>query len=174
MKIIDLSMPICSGMPVYPGDPEVELTAVRTIETDGWAVTRLALGTHTGTHVDAFSHMVAGAEAIDRMPLSRFIGQAVRVAVGDPLPRGVGLVFDGVVSDAGAERAIAAAPVFVAAAEIEPDAEHALLEARIVTYTGIVNVEALPIGVEFTFIGFPLPIRDGDGSPVRAVAILGD
>ncbi|TVR58561.1 MAG: cyclase family protein [Spirochaetaceae bacterium] len=174
MTIIDLSAPIYSGMPVYPGDPEIEFTAYRTIETDGWAVTMMSLGTHTGTHVDAYSHMVDGGEAIDRLPLSRFVGPAFRVEIGRELPRAVGLVFGGLFPTRAVAETIAAAPVFVAAFEIEPDAERALLEARIVTYTGVVNVEALPLGVEFTFIGLPLPIRDGDGSPVRAVAILSD
>ena len=174
MRIIDLSAPIYSGMPVYPGDPEVEFTASRTIETDGWAVMRMSLGTHTGTHVDAFSHMVADGESIDRIPLSRFVGPAVRAAVGGPLRRGVGLVFDGVFPASAIDDTIAADPVFVAAGEIEPDAERSLLKAGIVTYTGVVNVESLPIGVEFTFIGLPLPIRDGDGSPVRAIAILSE
>lgn len=32
MKIIDLSLPIFDGMPVYPGDPEVVVEQIQTLE----------------------------------------------------------------------------------------------------------------------------------------------
>lgn len=59
--MIDLSRPIRAGMSVYPGDPAVVLRPALTIERDGVAVTALSLGSHTGTHVDAPAHFVAGA-----------------------------------------------------------------------------------------------------------------
>jgi kynurenine formamidase len=40
-------------------------------------------------------------------------------------------------------------------------------------YENLANLEQL-VGREFTFIGFPLRIRRGTGSPVRAVALVGD
>ena len=42
----------------------------------------------------------------------------------------------------------------------------------IISYENLVNTEKLPSGKQFVFYGFPLKIRDGDGSPVRAVAII--
>ena len=50
--------------------------------------------------------------------------------------------------------------------------EKALLENGILTYTNLINLDRLPRGEEFLFIGLPLNIKNGDGSPVRAVAIL--
>jgi kynurenine formamidase len=38
---------------------------------------------------------------------------------------------------------------------------------------GLANLEAV-VGQRFTFIGFPLKIRDGSGSPIRAVACVED
>ncbi|MDN6498922.1 MAG: cyclase family protein, partial [Yaniella sp.] len=40
-------------MPVYPDDPQVTTATALNIDDDGAAVTRLELGTHTGTHLDA-------------------------------------------------------------------------------------------------------------------------
>ena len=45
--------------------------------------------------------------------------------------------------------------------------------------TGMIHMEGLAnleevVGQRFTFIGFPLRIRDGSGSPIRAVAMLDD
>ena len=50
--------------------------------------------------------------------------------------------------------------------------ERLLLARQILTYTDLVNLNQLPEGAEFTFYGLPLSIAGGDGSPVRAVAII--
>lgn len=51
---------------------------------------------------------------------------------------------------------------------------HELLLSRdIIIYENLANLDKLPLLVKFTFIGFPLNLRDMDGSPVRAVAIVG-
>lgn len=68
--LIDLSHPLRSGMPVFPQDPEVELMPAEALAP--WRVTRLALGTHSGTHIDAASHFVPGGTTIDDYPLERF------------------------------------------------------------------------------------------------------
>lgn len=83
--IVDLSHPLVTGMPVYPGDPEVATAPATTIAVDGFAVTALALGTHSGTHVDAPSHSIAGGAAIDEIDPARLMGPAriLRVSVGD-------------------------------------------------------------------------------------------
>ena len=49
-----------------------------------------------------------------------------------------------------------------------------LLSNDVVIYENLANLENLPKGQPFIFIGFPLNIQDIDGSPVRAVAILKD
>lgn len=65
MKIIDLSMPLHTGRKVYPNDPEVKIDVIHTYEKDSWELRHLSMGSHTGTHVDAFSHMHDGAENLD-------------------------------------------------------------------------------------------------------------
>ena len=57
MKIVDLSITLKTGMPVYEGDPEVKLTRTQTIATHTWELDLIEMGSHSGTHVDAFSHM---------------------------------------------------------------------------------------------------------------------
>ena len=58
-------------MPVFPGDPPVELAPAGAMPP--WQVTRLRLGTHSGTHIDAASHYVPGGRTIDEYPLERFV-----------------------------------------------------------------------------------------------------
>ncbi|MDI9256776.1 cyclase family protein [Flavobacterium sedimenticola] len=82
-EIIDLSQEIYNGMPVFKGLPEVKISVHATHEvwegienptTSTPSVYQLELGEHTGTHVDAISHMGKEykTQTIDTMPLSMF------------------------------------------------------------------------------------------------------
>lgn len=55
MEFIDITMPIRHGMAVWPGDPQVMLE--RASPEGEPSVTRLTLGTHSGTHIDTASHL---------------------------------------------------------------------------------------------------------------------
>ena len=70
-RLLDLSRRLETGMPVFPGDPPVELAPADAQLP--WQVTRLHLGTHSGTHIDAASHYVPGGRTIDHYPLERFV-----------------------------------------------------------------------------------------------------
>lgn len=76
MKFVDLSREVISGMPVYPGDPEVAIAPALTVAADGVAVAHLDMGSHTGTHLDAPSHTVAGGLTVDQIPLHLLWGPA--------------------------------------------------------------------------------------------------
>lgn len=69
MKFVDLSREVISGMPVYPGDPEVAISSALTVAANGVAVAHIDMGSHTGTHLDAPSHTVAGGRTVDQIPL---------------------------------------------------------------------------------------------------------
>ncbi|WP_043634810.1 cyclase family protein [Nonomuraea candida] len=85
--IIDLSAPITTGMPVYPGDPEVTVEPALTVPRDGVNVLGLHLGSHSGTHVDAPRHIDDALPALDELPLERFCGPATVVDVRGLAPR---------------------------------------------------------------------------------------
>gem|GEM_PF-140938 len=83
MTWFDLSVPLRTGMPVYPGDPEVRIASALTVEADGANVLSLGLGSHSGTHADAPLHVGDGWAALDELPLSLFGGVAEVVDVRD-------------------------------------------------------------------------------------------
>ncbi|MFD0000787.1 cyclase family protein [Nocardia sp. NPDC127526] len=87
MRIIDLSVPVETGMPVYPGDPEVRIEPALTVTADGVNVLHLSMGSQTGTHVDAPVHIDDSLPALDALPLDRFIGPAVVVDARGLAPR---------------------------------------------------------------------------------------
>ncbi|MFF3908033.1 cyclase family protein [Streptomyces sp. NPDC001848] len=74
---LDLSVPVVTGMPVYPGDPQVEVERALRVATDGVNVLALHLGSQSGTHVDAPYHVDSAWPALDALPLERFAGPAV-------------------------------------------------------------------------------------------------
>jgi len=76
-RIIDITVPISPSTPIFPGDPEPSIESVCTIEKDGCAVSRLSFGSHTGTHVDAPSHVLKDGLAVDSLNLESLMGQAV-------------------------------------------------------------------------------------------------
>lgn len=76
MRVIDLSLPVYSEMPVYPGDPKVFFMKYRSIDPDGYNLTQILMGSHTGTHLDVPLHFVDGGDSIDKIPPERFIGEA--------------------------------------------------------------------------------------------------
>jgi kynurenine formamidase len=73
---------------VYPGDPTPELTVHSTIETHGFNLLSVRMGSQSGTHVDAPYHFEADGPRIDQVPLERFLGPAVVVDATGAGPRG--------------------------------------------------------------------------------------
>ncbi len=86
MHTVDLSQPIAAGMPVYPGDPEVTIAPALTVDADGVAVSRLDLGSHAGTHIDAPAHVRADGGPVDAIPLEWLWGEARVLRVAAPGP----------------------------------------------------------------------------------------
>ncbi len=78
-RLVDLSVPVGPGTVVYPGDPEPRLTVHSTIERDGFNLLSVAIGSQTGTHVDAPFHFDAATPRLDELPLDLFVGTAVVV-----------------------------------------------------------------------------------------------
>ncbi|MGM0369349.1 MAG: cyclase family protein [Bacillota bacterium] len=171
MEIVDLTETLEDNQEVYPGDPEVKIEVANTYAEDGYLVRRLALGSHTGTHVDSFSHMYKDGDSLNKIPLERFCGETYLVDKNQMFPSGKGLLFKESVGIASLDKIIAAEPNFVGGV-ISESLERSLLKNEIVTFTNLVNLDLLPTGESFMFYGLPLKIKNGDGSPVRAVAIL--
>jgi len=72
-SIIDLTHPLTSNIPVYPGDRPFVCTPLCTVPADGVSVHKLSLGTHTGTHIDAPSHFFLDGKPIGQFPIADLI-----------------------------------------------------------------------------------------------------
>jgi arylformamidase len=176
MRVIDLSQTISEDMPVWPGDPETKLPIVQTIDQDTWELREISMASHSGTHVNVPSHMVAGGKTLDDYTPSAFMGKAVVLDLDDDYPVGVGLLFTkGKLNLDYLEMIISAQPLFIGTSEnceFDVETERKLLEAGVISFENLVNLEQLPTDKPFQFYGLPLKIKGGDGSPVRAVAVI--
>lgn len=199
LEIIDVSVPLRTGMVTYPGDPEVLLERVRSIEDGATAnLTRIDMGAHSGTHVDAPLHFLEGTPGVDELSLDVLLGPCVVVEAG-------GLSEDDVVrAPQGAERVLFKTPNSELWARDEfPDgfarldgaAARLLLERGVrlvgVDYlsvgdeeahvvllgAGIVPLEGLDLrGVqpgEYFLVCAPLRLVGADGAPARALLVRG-
>jgi len=81
---IDISVTLASGMLNWPGDPEVTITRMRDQNAgDNATVSRLDMGVHTGTHMDAPLHFISGAPGMDTMPITAGIGPCRVIELDD-------------------------------------------------------------------------------------------
>jgi arylformamidase len=200
MHIHDITRPVCEGMVVYPGD--IVPGMVREDRGD-YVVTRLALGSHSGTHIDAPAHYLRGARTIDQIPLEQLIGPAQVIDVTD----GSGTITTGEL--AGRKpgmRTILLKTPFSGMQTFSPDYRSLSLDAAAVLvaegvrcigidtpsieqYDGDGSVHRLLLGEamvivelldlasvpegDYYMIALPLPLHDGDGSPARVVLLNG-
>lgn len=77
--IIDLSQSINSDIKLYPGSPNVYFLKWSKYSIDGYDSEAIFLSTHTGTHMDAPSHFIEGAESIDDIYVNRFVMKNVHL-----------------------------------------------------------------------------------------------
>lgn len=76
MEIYDITVAISETVPIYEGDPKVNIEAVMTMQDGGAAnVSHVCFGAHTGTHVDAPNHFIDGTRRVDELDLEKLIGR---------------------------------------------------------------------------------------------------
>lgn len=210
-RIVDLSLEIFPGAPVFPGDPPCQFTTHDTIATTGYNLTRLCFGTHQGTHLDAPYHFFEAGGVIDQVDLRRCVGPASRIDLGT---RGDGesitvadfLPYQAVIQPGarivyrtGWDRFFPESRYFtdypglsLESAEWLADRKIALigmdtpgphptlwsavhqtiLGAGILIVEGLAHLDQLPAD-DFFLAAAPLRLRGLDGSPVRALGIVG-
>lgn len=83
-RIFDISVPVANGGVVYPGNPDIRIEPHSQLSQGASSnLSRIALGSHTGTHVDAPRHFFETGGTVDRLPLDALIGAARVVALRD-------------------------------------------------------------------------------------------
>ncbi len=74
MKIFDISLTLNNNTIVYPGNAPVSISSHSKLPEATSASSQISMGSHSGTHIDAPSHVFDGAKNIDDYELSQFVG----------------------------------------------------------------------------------------------------
>jgi arylformamidase len=82
---VDVSVALHSDMVHWPDNPPVRIERMLDIEHgDAANVSKISMGSHTGTHMDAPLHFVRDGRGLDEMPLDAAMGRARMIEVLDP------------------------------------------------------------------------------------------
>ena len=73
MQIIDISLPIQEGMPVYPGTKATKIKSVKS-GSGSSVLSEIMLTSHAGTHIDAPRHVLPNGKTLNQMDLGVFYG----------------------------------------------------------------------------------------------------
>jgi arylformamidase len=78
MQIYDVTLTISADLPVWPGDPDIQLYRISKMEEGAHAnVSQMNMGVHVGTHVDAPYHFLGnGAATVESLSLNLLTGRA--------------------------------------------------------------------------------------------------
>jgi kynurenine formamidase len=81
LEFFDLSHEWGYFTPVWPGHDDIKIERVATHAKTGAMTQRICTVMHTGTHVNAPIHLVAGATTVGRLPLELFFGNGVVLSI---------------------------------------------------------------------------------------------
>jgi kynurenine formamidase len=201
-RLVDLTAPLGEKTPSYPTDPPFRMSWHVNFGEQGFCVSKIEMGAHTGTHVDAPSHFLGDSfPDLSRLPLPRFMGEAI--ALEKPKQAGQDLA---VADLAGADIRSGDIVLFRTGWDDCPGLEPALVEElirrgvkavggdmpsidspaaiaagapahQLAARAGMPVFEALinldqVTGQRFYFLGLPLRLEGCEASPIRAVALL--
>ncbi|MEM3159935.1 MAG: cyclase family protein [Nitrososphaera sp.] len=79
MRVLDLTMRVSPEIKVFPGSPQPFFIQWSRLDVHGYDSEVMTMSTHTGTHMDAPSHFARGKKAIDEIPPSRLVCDALLV-----------------------------------------------------------------------------------------------
>ena len=83
---IDISVPFYSGMTHWPDNPPVEIKKLLDMEKGAVCnVSLMAMGAHTGTHMDGLNHFIRDGKGVDEVPFDAVIGRARVIEIKDKM-----------------------------------------------------------------------------------------
>ncbi len=193
MIVFDITREMFSA-DIYPGDPIPRVTTLKSLKAgDDYQLSRISIGSHTSTHIDAPSHFVRGGRDCAQIDLGRCMGSCVVISWHGEITAGTmqnllneyqrpsRILFRGntLLTEAAARvltmfdvKLVGFDGLSIASSEVEVPVHRELLSHDIVILEDLV-LDQIEDGKYF-LIALPLKMEDMDGSPVRAVLMMGE
>lgn len=80
-KVVDLTQPLTTSIPIWPGDPAFEVEAWASYAKDGYFINRISIGEHSGTHWGTPNTFIEGARSADQIKPEELIAPAVVIDI---------------------------------------------------------------------------------------------
>ena len=80
-QVVDLSVVLDDSTQVYPGDPQPRFSVATHIESEGFNLLRVEIGSQSGTHVDSPYHFRDDGLRLEDCGLELFVGPGVVIDV---------------------------------------------------------------------------------------------
>jgi len=196
VNLVDLSVPLNEGTPVYPGDPPIKIETAGVFAKDGYNDHNFSFGTHVGTHIDAPLHMIDGGKTLDQIPVDQFVGRGrlvegleltavkqANIEAGDIVLFHTGMIqkyhddsyfkdypeISEEVANYLVEKKVKIVGVDMCSPDHPPFKIHRiLLGASVLIMENLTNLHEL-VGKEFTIYALPIKFQL-DGAPARVIA----
>jgi len=204
VRIIDISVPVETGMFRFPRPDHVivSITGEGTYDKVKCRTSRILMGSHSGTHVDAPMHVLKNGLPVDRIALDALVGRArvlrIRAAPRQSIDRGAvdaGLIDEPrIILDTGWHRNWATDAYYADSPRVTEGFARLLVEKGvrclvtdvplslevhgIVLGSGCCQVENV-VGLDqiksdkVHLVALPLKIKGIDGAPARVIVIEG-
>lgn len=178
-RIIDITRELLTA-PLYPGDPAPSVEPAASIAGgDNCNVSRIVMGSHTGTHMDAPLHFIPGGRDITEVPPEKYIGKCTvadwETFVYGGLPKGCERLlikgeFEFMEETAGYAADIGLKLIGVEGTSVGGEDVHKLLLGEEIVLLESIDLSDVEQGEYFLFCA-PLKIAGCDGAPCRAFLI---
>lgn len=167
--IIDITREIREDMEIYPGDPKISIDRVRTHEKDGYMLSKIEMGLHTGTHIDLPVHFIEGGKGSEALP--PLIGGRTLVTTKMDTSHPI-VLMDRELSDADVDKVLSSNVkiVGVGTLSVGSKAVHKKLLSK-----GILVIEGLDLsdvdaGV-YELLCMPLRLNGSEAAPARCILV---
>lgn len=194
MKIIDITRTV-QDAPVYPGSEPFSISPLTVIdEMEQFNITLLQADSHIGTHMDAPRHALADGTTIEQTDLSLYYGPCRILTVPEQtmltpkhlqeyLHNCTRLLLktngESYLTEEAAQLLTESKLCLLGTDALSPappnneSAIHKMLLSRNIALLENLDLSYVDDG-DYTLCAFPLKIKGGDGSPVRAVLLKED
>src|SRR5579863_7012131 len=180
MRVIDLTQSMTDDMPLMAGISPPRFRDLAEVATDGYAMSEYTFVNHTGTHVDAPAHQIAGGSALGRYLPQVRRNDIVLLRSGNARNWGTEAYWHGwCYPDAAAAKALidaGVAGVGFDGPSADPidstdyELHHVWLSAGAIILENLAALDQLPARCQIVVA--PLKVKAANGGPARVFALL--